>query len=316
MAFCMAFRASGVAVCKARTGVLSAALVLATAGLTFAQAAPAAAPDAGKTAPAPAAPAADMPSAQSLIEKAIQASGGREAIAGVKNRVITARLSIPAQNLSGTVRSVSAAPNLNRTTMEIEGLGKIEQGFDGTTAWTNSGMQGPSIMEGPEKESFLRASDMFSELNVEKLYNATTKGKETVNGLEAWRVELTDKADPKRKPVQHFYDADSGRLIKRIEAMVTPMGEISSTYLFESYKKFGPILVPTVTKQSAMGVDNVVTVETIEFPETMDASTFALPAEVKELAEKKAAKPAGDAPAEKPAADKPAEKPSEKPATP
>ena len=42
--------------------------------------------------------------------------------------------------------------------MDFPGIGKVEEGFDGETAWENSALQGPRILDGDEKAAAKRAA--------------------------------------------------------------------------------------------------------------------------------------------------------------
>src|SRR5438876_11578008 len=101
--------------------------------------------------------AADMPSGESLIERFIGASGGAPAYAKVKNSVMNGTVELVGRNISGTVTIVEAGEK-SWTAMDLPGIGRVEEGFDGVTAWENSALQGPRILEGDEKAAVKRAS--------------------------------------------------------------------------------------------------------------------------------------------------------------
>jgi hypothetical protein len=63
------------------------------------------------------------------------------------------------------------------------------------------------------------------------------------------------------------------------------MGTIEMTTTLKDYKKYGPLLQPSVLKQTAMGTDLTTTVTSVEF-DGVDPSVFDLPAQIKALIKK------------------------------
>src|ERR1700733_10541701 len=94
--------------------------------------------------------AADGPSGESLLQRYIDKSGGAEAYARAKNMALSGTVEMAAQNIKGTV-SIFEEGEKSYTSMDFAGIGKIEGGFDGETAWENSALQGPRVLEGDEK---------------------------------------------------------------------------------------------------------------------------------------------------------------------
>src|SRR5260370_12299833 len=93
---------------------------------------------------------ADLPSGESLLERCLVKSGGAEAYARVKSAKMTGTVELVGHNISGPV-SVFQQGDKTYTVIELAGLGKVEEGFDGTTAWETNSMQGPRIKAGREK---------------------------------------------------------------------------------------------------------------------------------------------------------------------
>jgi hypothetical protein len=60
------------------------------------------------------------------------------------------------------------------------------------------------------------------------------------------------------------------------------MGPITATQTLSDYKKFGGLLVPTMMKQSQMGIEQVLKFTTLEW-DNVPPSTFDPPAQIKAL---------------------------------
>jgi hypothetical protein len=79
-----------------------------------------------------------------------------------------------------------------------------------------------------------------------------------------------------------FYEVESGLKAGSLATRETSMGAITATQVVSDYKKFGDVLQPSVVKQSAMGVQQVLTFTLIEY-DKVDRSVFTLPPDIKTL---------------------------------
>ena len=256
-----------------RPGYAMAALCLVTfATPVFAQTA--AAPQ------AQAKPAGDLPSAQSLIDRHIKETGGVAALKARKSSHAIGTISVPSQGMTGTVEVFAMRPNKMLVKQEIKGIGTGAEGFDGTTAWASSPMTGPMLVTGPELDQKKLDYDFDSEINPSARYSAMkTLEKTTFDGREVYKVSLTRKEGGEDIA---FYDVNTGLKAGSLTTRKSPMGEMTVTSTLTDYKKLGSVLVPMTIKQAITGIEIVMTFTTFEF-DTVDASVFALPAEIKAL---------------------------------
>ncbi len=79
-----------------------------------------------------------------------------------------------------------------------------------------------------------------------------------------------------------FYDAETALKIGSTLTRETTMGSITATQILSDYKDFGGLLLPTTMKQTAMGVEQVLKITSVEF-DNVPASTFEPPAQIKAL---------------------------------
>ena len=89
-----------------------------------------------------------LPPAEQVLEDFVKATGGRKAYEKTHNTQVEGTFEMPAMGIKGKLTSWTAAPNKSYTLIEGEGLGKMEEGCDGTVAWSTSLMTGPQIAEG------------------------------------------------------------------------------------------------------------------------------------------------------------------------
>jgi hypothetical protein len=228
--------------------------------------------------------AAEMPSGESLLQHYIDLTGGAQAWAKAKNVARTGTVEMPAQNISGTV-SIFEEGEKNYTVMEFPGIGKIEEGFDGETAWENSALTGPRILEGPEKIEAKRAAMLTRITDWRVVYKeARTVGSEDLDGKPAWRVLMTPKEG---KPETFFFDRDSGLLVRTSAVHTTALGDIAADSTMSDFRPVEGILTPFVLNEKAMSQNIIVRFGSVSYNAALPKDRFDLPAAIKELASRK-----------------------------
>lgn len=271
---------------------------------------PPAAPAAPVTPAAPAAPAETpsaekLPTPQEIQDKFITACGGREANEKIKARVISGEMEIAPMGIKGTVTVKVQAPAKARIISEIAGIGKIDQGSDGTHVWETNPMTGSRLLEGSERDEFLRSTSMTAELRLFETYpQSKTVGTDTVEGKPVYKVELTPKEG---EPVMRFYEKESGLLVRQSQTVKNQMGDISADTFIGDYKDVGKVKLAHTTTTKVQGITQKMTFTKVETPDALPDDTFAPPEDVKQLIDAAKAEKKPEATTPKPNDDKPAD---------
>ncbi len=130
-------------------------------------------------------------SADDILNKMIDAMGGRKAMEAVKDQTSTGSMELTQMGLSGTVTQYLKRPNKNRMDIEVMGM-VITNAFDGVTAWMVNPQTG-STEEMPEDQAeYMKREAMGDDtfLNPKKYgISYTAKGKEEVDGKECFVLE-------------------------------------------------------------------------------------------------------------------------------
>ena len=223
---------------------------------------------------------AALPPAQSIIDRHIEAVGGRAAIKSHNSVNIKGSITIPANGMTGTIELFAARPNKTLAKTNLAGIGEVMEGFDGTVAWSISPMTGPMLATGDELAQKAFDANFDGALGIASRYDAIkTVEKTTFEGRPVYKVALTRKGGGDDI---EFYDVETGLKAGGTIERKNPMGTISVTSTLSDYKKFGDILHPTTMKQTMTGVQVVTTFTSIEY-DKVDPSVFELPAQIKAL---------------------------------
>ena len=230
---------------------------------------------------------ADDMTGKQVLEKAIDAMGGRAAMEKVKSRITTVTAAVPAMNVNGTVTIYQQAPNKAYIVQDIAGIGKTESGTDGNIAWQMSPMMGVRILSGEEKEATMREATLNSDLEPDKWYKSIENtGTEDVNGKPAYKVVFTTNSGQKET---RYFDKASFLPVKTETVVKGPQGEVPVSTLVTDWQEIEGIKMPMKVTQHIMQFDQTLTVTKVEQNVDIPAEKFEVPEKVKAAASKPAA---------------------------
>lgn len=235
---------------------------------------------------APAAVAEDQPAGEQILQRCIERSGGADLLDGAKGIEMNGAVEMVGRNISGSVL-IDEQGEKSYSAIELPGIGKIEEGFDGSVAWESSEIQGARIKEGDEKAAVERSSS-FRVLTRWKEYYSAIKnaGTEDLDGKPAWKIAMT----PKQGKVETMYfDKDSGFLVRMDQTVSTPLGEIPTEIDFADYRPVEGIQTPFAMTQKVAGQIIAIKLDKVTYKADIAPSRFDLPPAVKELLKNKKA---------------------------
>jgi hypothetical protein len=240
---------------------------------------PKVAPAAPKPDGPPAAPA-KLPSGRSILDKHVAAIGGRQAILAHKSTHAVGTLAMPSTGLTGALEIFGAHPNKTLLKISIGGVGEVLEGFDGTHGWSLSPMTGPMLLEGRQLDEKRFDSEFYSDLRSESRYaSVTTLEQVDFDGRPCYKVRLVRKSGGEDI---EFYDVATGLKAGTITTRETQMGTVTGTTTESEYRKFGNLLQPTKVVSHIGGLDQVITISSIEY-DGVPPSVFDLPQGIKAL---------------------------------
>jgi hypothetical protein len=257
-----------------------AALALASA-LVATPAVLAGQPPPAQPSPAPkAADSAALPSARSIIDRHVRAMGGRKAVLAHTSLHATGTMTVASSGMTGVLHVYGAKPNKSLVKIGLGGIGDLLEGFDGTTGWSLNPVTGPMLAQGKELEEKKFDADFYSDLHEPGRYTTMkTVEKTTFEGRPCYKLSLVRQSGTEDFD---YYDVETGLKAGASGTRESPMGPLSVTQVHSDYKKFGDLLLPTTMKQTAMGVQQVLTITAVEF-DNVPPSMFEPPAQIKAL---------------------------------
>jgi hypothetical protein len=238
---------------------------------------------------APALFAADaLPLAESLLDRYVEVTGGRQAYENRKTEFARGTMEYKAQGLKGAITRWSDASGNYYSSLDVAGIGAIEMGVRGGVAWERSDVLGPRIKEGVERAEAIREATLNSTYRWRELFpKVETTGTEVVEGQDCYRVVMTPAEGA---PETIFLSKETGLAVKMVTISSTQMGNVPVEVLVRDYRDFGGIKAPATIVQSAAGLEFTLTLETVEVNAPIPPGRFDLPADVQALLAKRAAR--------------------------
>jgi outer membrane lipoprotein-sorting protein len=179
-----------------------------------------------------------------VLEKMIEAQGGRKVLESLKDTTVSGTMELIQQGMNATLTMYQKEPNMMRMDIEIMGM-VITQAFDGQKGWSLNPQTGTAqdMDENTNKEFKRQALGNDSLLNPAK-YGITyaAKGKEKAGDKEFLVLEQT-MSDGHKSTL--FIDPDTYLIARAKTTSMSPMGggEIQSETVFGDYRKEGEAMV-------------------------------------------------------------------------
>lgn len=221
----------------------------------------------------------DLPDAETLIARFVEASGGAERFSG-QSSVTRGSLSLPAMGISGSYELVQIYPNRMRLDADLPGIGAIQSGFTGEVGWSVNPVMGPQLMEGDELVQMQEQASVAASLRGRSaIPERETVGEAEFEGQACWRVRLVWASG---RESHDCFAKDTGLLLASEAVQSTPMGDVPSVSVYLDYQDFDGRMISTRMIQRVAGQEQVMTVSAVEFGD-VDEARVAPPAAIRTL---------------------------------
>jgi hypothetical protein len=181
------------------------------------------------------------PTAEQILDRYIEATGGRAALERLKSRVMKGTIEMAMLGISGEFEVFEKSPNKKASKTDLKGFGVIREGYDGQVAWSSAPFQGVAVKRGAELARVQRSALFPRELKLQEAYERLeVKGATNIGATVTWVVEAVT-----RDGVDTLYfDQKSGLLIREETVVKTALGEITFQNDLGDYREVDGIKVP------------------------------------------------------------------------
>ncbi len=186
-------------------------------------------------------------SAEQIIDKSIEATGGRAAMEKLSSTWAKGLMDFVAQEVHGSMELWAKAPDKQLVVMNLETVGEIKQGFDGRVAWGQDASGQIIEVSGAPLADMQRNAVFNSALKWREIYpKAELAGQETIGSRKAWVVRLTPVSG---KPVTRYFDKETFLMLRESGTRETPQGPMDIRADFADYRDVNGVKAPFVIRQ-------------------------------------------------------------------
>ena len=227
--------------------------------------------------PAPAkAPDAKLPTADQIVDKFVQAIGGKAAYEKLTSRQEKGTFELAAMGVSAPFESYSKAPNKTVFTIDITGFGAVQQGYNGTVGWSSDPQTGLREMTGRELAQIKLGSNFYRDVRLKELYpKMTVKGVEKVGDRDAYVVEATS-ADGVTEMMA--FDTQTGLLLRTEVDTESPQGKAHVISLASDYREVDGVKIPFTLVQKTPQFEFTIKLNAVKHNVAIDDAKFNKPA--------------------------------------
>src|SRR6266851_8589863 len=223
-----------------------------------------------------------LPTGEAILDKYIEVTGGKAVYEKKHTEISSAVMEFTGKGVKANMTVYHAEPNNSYTVVDIEGIGKMEEGTNGAVVWERSALKGPRVKTGEERAVALRAASIHHDTRWRDFFQKVEcTGVEPIDGHVCYRVVLTPKEG---QPETRYYDKQSSLLVRTNMILKTEMGEIPAESSVGDYRTVDGVLTPFLVKQKVLGQEFTVTLQSMKTNVDIPRERFALPDDVKALA--------------------------------
>ena len=191
-------------------------------------------------------PSGKFPTPNELVDKYLQAIGGKDAAAKVGSLALKGTQT----GLNGTAMPVEVYWKAGKLLSSVSTPGgAFAQGFDGAAGWT----LGRNMTREMNPSELERVKDLASAYDPLKLHEPYPRmrliAKEKVDGRDAWVL----RAQPSDKRFENLYfDSESGLLVRKVVLTQTMIGTIPEQVDFQDYRESNGVRLPFAIRMTGL----------------------------------------------------------------
>lgn len=211
--------------------------------------------------------------AEQVLEKSIQAMGGRAAMGKITSTSMKGTLQM--QGISGSFEIHQKAPNKYFMVQNLQGVGEFKQGYDGKIGWSQDPMSGIRNLEGAELEMTKREARHNAPLYWKQLYKKVELlGTRKVGNTNTHAVRMTPI---KGKPVTQYFDAKTFLLVKVDMTVESPQGTVQTETFLSDYRAVNGVRFPFTIRQRVASIEVSMKITEVKNNVPIKDSLFAKP---------------------------------------
>ena len=217
----------------------------------------------------------DLPSAEQILDKYLQAVGGADALKKIKSRV--QKGNIDASGTKFPIEVYSEAPDKRISISHPQG-GSSVTAFNGEAGWLSI-RDGFHIMTAPEREAARIDAELYFPARIREMYKEfRVRPGEDINGRATYLVMAKDASRP---ALQLYVDKESGLVLRQTRVAETPLGRNPTQIDYADYKETDGVKIPYQWTLARPNGSFTIKVDQVQQNVPIDEKLFVAPSESK-----------------------------------
>jgi photosynthetic reaction center cytochrome c subunit len=187
-------------------------------------------------------PSPTLPSADQVLDRYVDAVGGRAAIEKISTRISKGTFQGP--GVRATVERIQKTPARLLIIVQFP-KGTSSFGVNGSRGWEKGPGSAPAREAPPDDENvapFQWDADLHRDLKLRELYTkVSVTTQETIGSVSAWVVEAESRRGQTEKL---YFDSQTGLLLRRLQIRGSPLGPLPLQMDFGDYREVDGVKVP------------------------------------------------------------------------
>lgn len=196
----------------------------------------------------------------SVVDKYINAIGGKANLSKVNSYTMTGSMSMQGQNIDIKTTKAQGGKEIQIVSMGEMTLQK--QVFDGKTGYSEQGGQKVQMTKEQIADN-LKTTELFEELGFAKSGDYKLTGIEKINGEDSYAIKSGDKA--------YYYSVKTGLKTGETETVSTQGQTFTVPTTFADYKDVAGVKMPYTITVNQMGAEMVMKVKSYEVNQAKDS---------------------------------------------
>lgn len=188
------------------------------------------------------------PTAEQVLEKYIDALGGKAAIDKLQSRVMKGSWITP-DGITLGYEVYQSGPDKLYSVLNTPKQGTFEKGFDGSVGWEKSA-GGIRTLADSELFYLRRYPNLFKDIKLKEQFTRLTFGGRDKIGEKEVYVLRGTTADNKRERL--YFDIQTGLLLRRSGSVTNTIGVIPEQVDFDDYRDVGGMKLPFTIRVSSI----------------------------------------------------------------
>ncbi len=220
--------------------------------------------------------------AEQILDRHVEATGGRKAYEKVKCRVSRGTMLQGSVDVLGLFTLYETDSTDRLELFQSEQIGELRDGSRGADAWASSLMTGPRLKRGDERDYELGQASLLSEPDWREFTDSVERvGTREVDGRRLHEVRWTPREG---LPETRLFDDETGLMVSKELTVFMEGAPMPGAIYYEDYRQVDGLLLPHRIRETQAGIEElVITIDQIEHRPSIPSSVFEPPVEVRAL---------------------------------